>query len=121
MLINEILAETIVNKIASLIKREILFSDTGGNVLASTDLSKTGAHYSQMQRVAETGTPAEVTKDDFSFTKHPLETGVIIPLVYNNETVGTLYIQDEPSNYNKYLNIAKTTTELLIYQTLVID
>jgi carbohydrate diacid regulator len=121
MLINEILAETIVNKIASLIKREILFSDIGGNVLASTDLAKTGTHYSQMQRVAETRTQAEVTKDDFSFTKHPLESGVIVPLIYNNEIVGTLYIQDEPSNYSKYANIIKTTTELLIYQTLVID
>jgi carbohydrate diacid regulator len=121
MLINELLAETIVNKVAALINREILFTDVSGNVLASTDLAKTNAHYSQMQRAAESGQAMEVVKDDFSFSKYPLDSGVILPLTYNGEIVGTLYVQDEPSNYSKYSNIIKTTTELLIYQTLVID
>jgi carbohydrate diacid regulator len=121
MLINELLAETIVNKVAALVNREIVFTDIAGNVLASTDLSKTSAHYSQMQRAAESGQVLEVVKDDFSFSKYPLDSGVIIPLAYNGETVGTIYLQDEPSNYSKYSNIIKTTTELLIYQTLVID
>ncbi len=121
MLINELLAETIVNKVASMINREIVFTDTGGNVLASTDLSKTHAHYSQMQRVAESNQAQPVEKEDFSFSKYPLDLGIVLPLNYNGEIVGTLYIQDEPDNYSKYQNIIKTATELLIYQTLVID
>jgi carbohydrate diacid regulator len=121
MIINELLAETIVNKVASMISREIVFTDTGGNVLSSTDLSKTHAHYSPMQRAAEGNQTVEVSTDDFSFSKYPLESGVVVPLSYNGEVVGTMYIQDEPDNYNKYINIVKTATELLIYQTLVID
>ena len=121
MIINEMLAETIVNKVASMINREIVFTDIGGNVLASTDLSKTHAHYSQMQRAAEGNQSLEVVKDDFSFSKYPLDSGIVIPLSYNGEVVGTLYVQDEPDNYNKYISIVKTATELLIYQTLVID
>ena len=120
-MINDFIAETIVNKIASLVHREVIFSDPGGNILAGTDLAKTGSHYSQLQRVAETGQVTEVKPDDFSFSKNPLNVGVVIPLNYNGEIVGALYVQDEPSNYNKYVNIIKTTTELLIYQTLVID
>ncbi|MDB4939700.1 MAG: hypothetical protein JWO40_125 [Candidatus Doudnabacteria bacterium] len=121
MPINELIAETIVNKISSLINRAVIISDPLGTILASTDLTKTGLQFTAMQRAAETNTNLEVTKEDFSFTKNPLETGIIIPLVYNGEVVATLYIQDEPDNYKKYLPMAKTTGELLIYQTLVID
>jgi sugar diacid utilization regulator len=121
MPINEVIAETIVNKIAALINREILISDPFGTVLASTDLAKTGLQYTVMQKVAETNQNAEVNKEDFSFTKNPLELGVITPLVYNGEVVATLYIQDDPTNFQKYISVIKTTAELMIYQTLVID
>lgn len=121
MPINELIAETIVNKIAGLINREVIISDPFGTVLASTDLSKTGLQYSVMQRAVESNQTIEVTKEDFSFTKNPLEVGIIAPLVYNGEVVATLYVQDEPDNYKKYFSVIKTTAELLIYQTLVID
>ncbi len=121
MPINELIAETIVNKIAALINREIIIADPSGMVLASTDLSKTGMQYSPMQKVAETNHILEINKEDFSFTKNPLEIGAIVPLVHNAEIVASMYIQDDPANYNKYLSIIKTTAELMIYQTLVID
>ncbi len=121
MPINELIAETIVNKISALINREVIISDPAGNVLAGSDLSKTGLHYSPMQKAAELNQILPITKEDSSFTKNPLEIGVMVPLTYNAETVATLYIQDDPENYNKYLSVVKTTAELMIYQTLVID
>ncbi len=121
MPINELVAETIVNKIAALINREIIITDTFGTVLASTDLSKTGLQYTPMQRAAELNQVAETVKDESSFTKNPLENGVIIPLIYNGEVVAVMHVQDDKDSYQKYLAVIKTTAELLIYQTLVID
>jgi carbohydrate diacid regulator len=121
MPINEFIAETIVNKIAALINREIIIADLFGTVLSSTDLSKTGLQYSQMQQAAEGNLTIEVNIDEASFTKNPLGNGVIVPLVYNGEVVASLYVQDDKESYQKYLSVIKTTAELLIYQTLVID
>lgn len=121
MPINELIAETIVNKIAGLINREVIITDPTGTVLASTNLSKTGLNYGIMQRAAETGQNIPVNKDDFSFTKNPLDSGVAVPLTYNGEIVAVLYVQDEQDSYDKYVQVIKTTAELLIYQTLVID
>lgn len=121
MPINELIAETIVNKISSLINREIIITDPLGVVLASTDLSKTGLNYSIMQRSAESKQSIEINQDDFSFTKNPLGNGVALPLNYNGEVVAVLYVQDDKGSYDKYISVIKTTAELLIYQTLVID
>ncbi len=121
MQINEIIAETIVNKIFAILGKEIVLSDAGGNVLASTDLSKTHKNYSQMQQAAHSGKVMEVGQEGIGFIKEPLPMGVILPLIYSGEVVGALYVQDEPSNYNKYSSIVKTAAELLLHQTMVID
>ncbi len=121
MPINELIAETIVNKISALINREVIISDVAGNVLAGSDLAKTGLHYTLLQKAVDLNQTVIVNKDESSFTKNPLETGVVVPLFYNAEIVAGMYIQDEPDNTNKYISIIKTTAELMIYQTLVID
>src|SRR5579884_1285049 len=121
MQLNEFIAETIVNKISSLIGKEVMLSDPNGNVLASTDLSKTHKNYTQLHQAIQSGKITEIGKEDFSFIKDPLNPGVVLPLSYSGETVGAVYIQDEPANYNKYTSLIKTTAELMIHQTLVID
>lgn len=121
MRINEFIAETIVTKIAALVNREVLFGDMEGNVLAATDLAKTNSNYSPLQKAAQSGTVIEINKEDFSFTKNPLGVGVIIPVAHQSENIGALYIQDEPVNYSKYLPVIKTTIDLMLHQTLVID
>ncbi len=121
MQINETIAETIVNKIFTILGKEVVLSDAGGNVLASTDLSKTHKNYTQMQQAAHSGKNLEVGKEEFGFIKDPLPAGIIIPLTYSGEIVGAIYIQDEPSNYNKYFSVVKTAAELLLHQTMVID
>ena len=121
MQINEFIAETIVSKISGLINKEVMISDAYGYVLSSTDLSKTRANYTQMQQVIQTGKNLEISADDLSFAKDPLMQGIIMPLVYAGETIGALYVQDEPSNYTKYASLIKTTAELLLHQILVID
>jgi len=121
MQLNEFVAETIVNKIASLLSREVMLADVNGNVLDSTDLAKTHKNYTQMHQAAQSSNITEVGKEDVGYIKDPLAQGVILPLAYSGDVVGTLYVQDEPSNYNKYASLIKTTAELLIHQTMVID
>ena len=121
MQINEFVAETVLNKISGLINKEIVIGDPLGNVLASTNLSRVGENYSQLQRAAQSSSSVEITKEDYSFTKNPLGIGIILPLSYNGEIVSVLYIQDDPDNYQKYTSLIRAAAELLIYQTLVID
>ena len=121
MQLNEFVAETIVNKIASLLGREVVFADINGNVLASTDLAKTHKNYTQLHQAAQSGKVTEVEQEQLGYIKDPLAQGVILPLTYGGEILGAMYIQDEPANYNKYSSLIKTTAELLIHQTMVID
>src|SRR5258708_18743136 len=93
--VNELIAETIVSKISALINREVIFTDPSGMVLSSTDLSKTGLHYSIMQRAAESRQNLAISQDDSSFAKNPLANGIAIPLTYNGEIVAVMYVQDD--------------------------
>jgi len=121
MQLNEFVAETIVNKIASLLNKEVMLADVNGNVLAGTDLTKTNKNYTQMHHAAQNNKLVEVGKEELGYIKDPLSEGAILPLSYGGEVMGALYVQDEPANYNKYSSLIKTTAELLIHQTMVID
>jgi carbohydrate diacid regulator len=118
MELNEIIAENIVNKLSSLLKKKITVANVRGDVMASTDLAETGKNYDQLRQVAETKKEMEVTGTP---TKSNLGEGMIIPILYNDDVVGTLFVEDKPEEYKHYKNILTTTLELLIHQSIVID
>jgi carbohydrate diacid regulator len=121
MQLDELVAETIVNKIAGQLHKEVMLTDLEGDVLASTDLAKTHKNYSKINEAIQKGKITDVVKGENNLVSDPLATGVILPLMHNNEKVGGLYIQDEPENYNKYASLIKTMAELILHQTLIID
>jgi len=118
MELNEIIAENIVNKLSSLLKKKIWVANSRGDVLASTELSETGKNYDQLKAVLDTKKETESTGPA---SKSTLPEGFIIPLVYNSTPVGALFVEDKPENYTHYRQIISTTVELLIHQNIVID
>ncbi|MBI2355856.1 MAG: helix-turn-helix domain-containing protein [Candidatus Doudnabacteria bacterium] len=118
MEITELIAENIVNKLSTLLKKKITVADTEGEVLASTELSETGKNYEQFKKVIYAKKELEI---EGQATKTTLGTGLIVPVNYNNEVIGALFIEDKPEEYSHYRQIIGTTIELLIQQNLVVD
>ncbi len=118
MELNEIIAENIVNKLSSLLKKKIWVANSRGDVLASTELSETGKNYDQLKAALDTKKEAE---SPGPASKSTLPEGFIMPLVYNSAPVGALFVEDKPENYSHYRQIISTTVELLIHQNIVID
>ncbi len=118
MELNEIIAENIVNKLSALLKKKITVANLRGDVMASSELAETGKNYDQLRQVAETKKEMEVSG---TATKSNLGEGLLIPVVYNDQVIGALFVEDKIEEYSHYKNILTTTLELLIHQSFVID
>lgn len=118
MELNDIIAENIVNKLSALLKKKITIADNHGDVLASSDLSETGKNYDQFKSSIETKkeiqTPGPVSKSH-------LGQGLIVPIIYTNNVIGALFVEDKPEKYVQYQQFLPTTVELLINQNMMID
>ncbi|HEX5430212.1 MAG TPA: helix-turn-helix domain-containing protein [Patescibacteria group bacterium] len=118
MELGEIIAENIVNKLSSMLKKKITVSNSRGDVLASSDLSETGKNYEQFRQAVDAKKELESAGPA---TKTSLGEGVVIPINYSDEVVGALFVEDKPENYQHYRQILTTTLELLIHQSMVVD
>jgi carbohydrate diacid regulator len=116
--INEIIAESIVNKLSTLLKRKITVANPRGDVLASTDLSETAKNYEQLRMATEQKAEVETAGPA---SKTSLAQGLVVPIMYGGEVAGSLFIEDKPEEYQHYRHIIATTAELLMNQNIVID
>lgn len=118
MELTDLIAENIVNKLSTLLKKKITVADTTGQVLASTELSETGINYEQFKKAIDTKKELEVEGQP---SKTLLGTGLIVPITYSGDVIGALFIEDKAEEYLHYRHIIITTIELLIHQNLVVD
>ncbi|MBX4191711.1 MAG: helix-turn-helix domain-containing protein [Candidatus Doudnabacteria bacterium] len=116
--INEIISESIVNKLSTLLKRKITVADPQGNVMASSDLAETGKNYDQLRQASEQKSELETAGPA---TKTTLSQGLIVPIMYGGEVTGSLFIEAKPEEYQHYRHIIATTAELMMNQNIVID
>jgi carbohydrate diacid regulator len=118
MELNEIIAENIVNKLSTLLKKKVWVANSRGDILASSELSETGKNYDQLKQVLETKKEFEIQGPA---SKTSLPQGLVVPILYSNAVIGALFIEDKPEGYTHYQQIIGTTVELLIHQNIVID
>jgi carbohydrate diacid regulator len=118
MILNEIIAEGIVNKLSSLLKKKITVAAPTGDVLASTDLAETGKNYDQLRLACER---REEIESNGPASKTSMAQGLISPIMYGGDVVGALFIEDKPEEYHHYRHIVAATAELLIQQNMVTD
>src|SRR5258708_6173351 len=116
--INEIVAESIVNKLSALLKKKVAVASPVGDILASSDLAETGKNYEQLRQAADGSQEIETMGPA---SKTTLSQGIIVPIFYGGEIAGTLFIEDKPEEYQHYRHIIGTTAELLIQQNIVTD
>lgn len=116
--LTELIAENIVNKLSTLLKKKISVGDLRGDVLASSDLSETGKNYDTLRQASETQKEVEVTADP---SKNSLGEGIVVPISYGGQPSGCVFIEDKPEEYSHYRHILSTTIDLLIHQNMVID
>ncbi len=118
MELTELIAENIVNKLSALLKKKITVGNTRGDVLASSDLAETGKNYEQLKESVDKMEELEVKGPA---AKTVLGDGLVVPISYNGDPVGAVFIEDKPEEYNHYRHILSTTIDLLINQNMVID
>src|SRR5258708_9041253 len=88
--INEIVAESIVNKLSALLKKKVAVASPVGDILASSDLAETGKNYEQLRQAADGSQEIETMGPA---SKTTLSQGIIVPIFYggenrNNNTLG---------------------------------
>lgn len=118
MEINEMIAESVVNRLSALVKKKVSVSSAAGDILASSDLSETAKNYEQMKKAVDEKKEIEVAGPG---SKNNLPQGIIFPIMSGNSPAGALFIEDSPDEYNHYRNIIPTTVELLVNQNMVMD
>ena len=118
MELNEIIAEHVVNKLSSLLKKKITVANAHGDVMASSDLAETGKQYDQFLDAIAKKTEIETSGTP---TKTSLGQGLIVPISYSGQVVGCIFIEDKPEEYQHYRQIIGTTIELLLHQNMVTD
>ncbi|MGE5297610.1 MAG: helix-turn-helix domain-containing protein [Acidobacteriaceae bacterium] len=118
MELNEIIAENLVNRLSALLNKKITVANALGDILASTELSETGKNYEQLKQAVDTQKEMETAGPP---SKTTLPAGLIMPVVYSGEQVGSVFIEDKPEEYNHYRKLLSTLIGLFMHQNLVTD
>jgi carbohydrate diacid regulator len=106
-------AQRIVGRLSSSLHHGISVTDAGAHVVASTDPSLVGTYDLLAARAMATG---KLIEDGVA------EVGSIsLSLVYADEVVGAVILNDRSQYAKELVSVAKTLAELLIHQTNVIE
>jgi carbohydrate diacid regulator len=118
MELNEMVAENLVHRLSALLGKKVSVNDQAGDILSSTDLSETGKNYDQMRQAVLKNKEIETSGPP---SKTTLPAGLIVPIAYGNEVVGSVFVEDNPEQYLQYKKLLTATVELLMHQNLVTD
>lgn len=111
MKINQKLAQSIVESLRSTIKQDINYIDNNGMIIASTDQSRINTIHQGALTCIEKGETIAI----FSDNQYPgSKKGVNLPVKFNNEIVGVIGISGDLNKVEKYGNIIKKMTEILL-------
>lgn len=105
--------QKIVDRVISILGKNINIMNSDGIIIASGDSSRVGAFHEAANIAAKTKSEMTVEKnDDFIGCKK----GVNIPIYHDNEVLGVIGITGEPSDVKNYGKIVKELVELMIQE-----
>jgi carbohydrate diacid regulator len=107
------IAQRIVDRVASSLDKRLSVADATGRVLASTDAGLVGRRLPDVEQVVTIGERAQVGAQSPS--------GMCLPLVYLDQVVGAIVLDDTSPQGREIVRVAKTLAELIIYQMVVIE
>lgn len=110
------LATQIVKDMKKIIKQDLNFISTKGVIIASTDIERIGTIHKASMQCIKTGKNLVINTD---YEYEGSKKGINIPVYLNNEIVGVIGITGEKEEIEKYGNIIKTMTEILIKEAWI--
>jgi carbohydrate diacid regulator len=107
------LAQQIASDITEVIGHNVLITDANGMVLGSGDRTRVGQFHEASVGVARTKTTRSHTAADVASLEGSLP-GVTLPLIQDNEVVGTVGLSGPPGMVSQFGQIVKRQTEILL-------
>ncbi len=110
-------AREIVTQLAETIGQNINIMDTDGIIIASSDPQREGQMHDGARKLIAEGMPLLAVEDDVQYAG--ARNGVNLPIVFENELVGTIGITGKVSEVLKYGQIIKRMTEILLLDSRI--
>lgn len=110
-------AREIVTQLAETIGQNINIMDTDGIIIASSDPEREGQMHDGARKLIAERMPLLAVEDDVQYAG--ARNGVNLPIVFENELVGTIGITGKVSEVLKYGQIIKRMTEILLLDSRI--
>ena len=112
MQISHTVAREIAEQLSETIGHKINMMDTSGVIIASSDSTRIGQIHGGAIKLINEGLPYLIVEDDTQF--EGARSGVNLPIVFENEVVGTIGITGPVDQVLQYGKIIKRMTEILL-------
>ena len=111
MIISKRLAENVVQEMKSIIGKDMNFINSNGVIIASTDKSRINTYHEGGKEAIKNNDIIKIEEDgEYKGARK----GLNLPLLLNGEIVGVIGISGEPKEIEKYGQIIKKMSEILI-------
>lgn len=107
------LAEKIVSEVKKLIDENIIFVDTDGTIIASTDISRVGNYHQGAHIAAERKEKIIITEEDQQ-KLIGVKAGINLPVFFRKDVIGVIGITGNPEKVSPFGEIIRKMIELLI-------
>ena len=112
------LATNILNKMKEIIHQDLNYIDKSGIIIASTAPDRTGTFHAAGLKCIKEKTPIIINSDD---EFHGSRKGINMPIYFNDTIVGAIGISGDKNEVEKYGEIIKMMTEILIKEAWIKD
>lgn len=112
------LATNILNKMKEIIHQDLNYIDKSGIIIASTAPDRTGTFHAAGLKSIKEKTPIIINNDD---EFHGSRKGINMPIYFNDTIVGAIGISGDKNEVEKYGEIIKMMTEILIKEAWIKD
>ena len=109
--ISENYLQNILNEMKAVVEQDLIYMNTDGVIIASTDKSRKGQVHRGGKKVTKTGSDLIIYSDN---EYEGAKKGINMPVKLNNIIVGVIGITGNSDEVMKYVKIIKRLTEILI-------
>lgn len=117
MEISKELAESIVCEMKKIIEKDLNFIDSTGIIIASTDSSRVGTYHEGGKQAITINDVIKINRDE---EYKGARKGINLPLNFNGELIGVIGISGETNEVEKYGQIIKRMSEILIKEAYIL-
>ena len=117
MEISKELAQSIVVEMKKIIDKDLNFIDSNGIIIASTDETRIGTYHAGGKQVILRKDIIKINRDEEYIGSRK---GINLPLNFNGELIGVIGISGETNEVEKYGQIIKRMSEILIKEAWIL-